>query len=103
MTEESFTEDKLKELRRIALEAARAGALVHERARRDALEVETKFSSSDLVTEIDREAERQIVSVISAARPLDAILGEEGAQVAGSSSVRWIIDPLDGTTNFVHG
>jgi myo-inositol-1(or 4)-monophosphatase len=103
MADESFTEDKLKELLSIAMEAARAGALVHEGARRDALEVDAKFSSNDLVTEIDREAERQVVSIIHAARPDDAILGEEGTQVTGSSGVRWIIDPLDGTTNFVHG
>src|SRR3954468_2096251 len=103
MSGESFTEDRLQELLRIAGEAGRAGAVVHSHAERGALEVQGKFSKSDLVTEIDREAERRIVSVIRAARPLDAVLGEEGARVAGSSGVCWVIDPLDGTTNFVHG
>jgi myo-inositol-1(or 4)-monophosphatase len=55
------------------------------------------------VTEIDVESERRLVSVIRAARPDDAIVGEEGANVAGSSGVCWILDALDGTTNFVHG
>ena len=57
----------------------------------------------NLVTEIDREAERQLVSTISQARPEDAIVGEEGTFVPGNSGVCWILDPLDGTTNFVHG
>jgi myo-inositol-1(or 4)-monophosphatase len=57
----------------------------------------------NLVTAVDREAERQLVSVITAARPHDSILGEEGAAIQGNSGVNWILDPLDGTTNFVHG
>src|SRR3954463_9455022 len=103
MAEESLPKDKLEELLRIAREVARAGSVVHKNARRDVLEAHAKSSHNDLVTEIDREAERRIVSAIRAARPLDAIIGEEGTQVAGNSGVCWIIDPLDGTTNFVHG
>src|SRR4030095_10459679 len=59
-------------------------------------------SASDLVTEIDREAERELVKAIRAQRPNDEIVGEEGANLGGDSGVRWILDPLDGTTNFVH-
>jgi myo-inositol-1(or 4)-monophosphatase len=65
--------------------------------------VAEKTSAADLVTEIDRAAERAIVEGIVAARPDDAILGEEGTDRAGSSGVRWVIDPLDGTTNYVRG
>jgi myo-inositol-1(or 4)-monophosphatase len=54
------------------------------------------------VTDVDREAERELVTAIRAARPRDGIIGEEGTNISGSSGVRWILDPLDGTTNFVH-
>jgi myo-inositol-1(or 4)-monophosphatase len=58
---------------------------------------------SDLVTEIDRSAERAIVDAIVAARPDDAILGEEGGDHrSGTSGVRWLIDPIDGTVNFLY-
>lgn len=69
----------------------------------DGLGVETKSSSVDLVTEVDRSAEMTIVRGLTDARPDDGVLGEEGAAVAGTSGVRWIIDPIDGTTNFVYG
>jgi myo-inositol-1(or 4)-monophosphatase len=55
------------------------------------------------VTEIDRAAERAIVGGIVAARPNDAILGEEGTSREGTSGVRWVIDPLDGTASYVLG
>lgn len=103
MSKETRPQEKFDELLGIAREAARVGAVVHRSMRRDALGVGAKSSLMDLVTEVDREAERQLVSVIREKRPGDAIIGEEGANVAGSSGVCWIIDPLDGTTNFVHG
>lgn len=65
--------------------------------------VGTKSSPTDLVTEVDQACEELLVSGIVSHRPEDAILGEEGANRQGSSGVRWIIDPLDGTTNFVYG
>jgi len=55
------------------------------------------------VTEIDRAGERAIVEGILAARPGDAILGEEGTDREGTSGVRWVIDPLDGTASYVRG
>ena len=67
------------------------------------LNIETKSSGSDLVSEMDRGAEALIVDLISASRPNDTILGEEGSNRMGSSGVRWIIDPLDGTTNYLFG
>ncbi len=69
----------------------------------EGLGVETKSSSVDLVTEVDRAAETTIVRGLTDARPHDGVLGEEGAAVTGTSGVRWIIDPIDGTTNFVYG
>ncbi|MDA8059067.1 MAG: inositol monophosphatase family protein [Nitrospiraceae bacterium] len=56
----------------------------------------------DLVTEIDLASERGIVSVIEESFPEDGILGEEGGEVRSGSECRWVIDPLDGTTNFAH-
>jgi myo-inositol-1(or 4)-monophosphatase len=55
------------------------------------------------VTEADRDAESAIIELIGRHRPEDGILGEEGAAVDGASGRRWVIDPLDGTVNFVHG
>jgi myo-inositol-1(or 4)-monophosphatase len=66
-------------------------------------EIGQKSGAGDLVTEIDRAAERAIVDGISAARPDDAILGEEGTDRPGTSGVRWVIDPLDGTASYVRG
>jgi myo-inositol-1(or 4)-monophosphatase len=66
------------------------------------LATDTKSSQTDLVTEYDIWAERTIVEAITAARPDDGFLGEEGACVEGSTGVTWLIDPIDGTTNFVY-
>lgn len=93
----------LAELEKVAVEAARAAARVHQsRALRD-LCVESKADASDLVTRIDREAETALVRVITGARPDDSIISEEGASMSGSSGVTWVLDPLDGTANLVHG
>jgi myo-inositol-1(or 4)-monophosphatase len=62
----------------------------------------TKSGAFDLVTETDRASEALVVERLSAAFPEDAILAEEGGAKAGTDA-RWIVDPLDGTTNFVHG
>ena len=93
----------LFELLEIAKHAAGLAAAVHRRAMDSGnLKFDTKSSTYDLVTEIDREAERVLVETIRAARQNDEIIGEEGTNVSGSSGVRWILDPLDGTTNFIH-
>jgi len=65
----------------------------------------TKSSPTDVVTEMDRQAEELIRSRILAARPDDAILGEEGGETgdAAGAPVRWVIDPLDGTVNYLYG
>lgn len=62
----------------------------------------TKSSPTDVVTEMDQSAERLITSRLLTARPGDAILGEEGGE-SGRGRVRWIVDPLDGTVNYLYG
>jgi len=65
--------------------------------------IETKSTSTDMVTEMDRATEVHLVEHLLAARPLDGTIGEEGTDRPGTSGVRWVIDPIDGTTNFVYG
>ena len=62
----------------------------------------SKSTLTDMVTSMDRASEQHIVDGIRAARPDDAIVGEEGTDDLGTSGVRWIIDPLDGTTNYLY-
>jgi myo-inositol-1(or 4)-monophosphatase len=83
--------------------AADAAVVVAKYAAERTFLVETKSSPTDLVTEADRESEALIVRKILAARPNDGLLGEEGAKRESTSGVRWVIDPIDGTTNFVYG
>jgi myo-inositol-1(or 4)-monophosphatase len=82
--------------------AQRAGALLLERfegGREQALE--SKSTPTDLVSEADLTAERTIRELLAAARPHDGFLGEEGGEQAGSSGLCWVVDPLDGTVNFL--
>ena len=87
----------------IAVKAARrAGNIIHRAADNiDHLTV-TKKSHADYVSEVDRFAEKAIVDILLQAYPTHAILAEEGG-AQGESEYVWIIDPLDGTTNFLHG
>ena len=64
---------------------------------------ETKTSGTDMVTDMDRASEALLAGTILAARPDDAFLGEEGTAGVGSTGVRWVVDPLDGTTNYLYG
>jgi myo-inositol-1(or 4)-monophosphatase len=87
----------------LACMAARAaGEMLAGHAGRPAV-VGTKTSSTDVVTEMDQAAERMIRELILAERPGDAILGEEGGQTGAGAPVRWIVDPLDGTVNYLYG
>lgn len=79
-----------------------AGRLAH-RMRLEGLAAEQKTSISDVVTAADRAAEALIVERLRAERPDDSILGEEGADHTGTSGRTWVIDPVDGTYNFVAG
>lgn len=73
------------------------------RLREDGLDVRRKTSVSDVVTEADNAAERHITSFLAEHRPADGVLGEEGTLVAGDHERRWVVDPVDGTYNFVTG
>jgi myo-inositol-1(or 4)-monophosphatase len=64
--------------------------------------VDVKSSSTDMVSDADREAEEAIVQLLRAERPDDGLLGEEGTDEAAANGRRWVIDPLDGTTNFLY-
>ncbi|MFL5899141.1 MAG: inositol monophosphatase family protein [Solirubrobacterales bacterium] len=99
------TEVETRELLDVARRAAAAGIEVAGAwfRRRGELEVEEKAASDDLVSEADRDAERAIRRVLAAARPRDGILGEEDGMTAGGTGVDWLIDPIDGTTNFLYG
>ena len=83
--------------------ARRAGDLAAQGRRRGLSTPDTKSSPTDMVTEFDRASESLIVSGLRAARPDDGIVGEEGANVAGTSGIEWFIDPIDGTTNYLYG
>jgi len=63
----------------------------------------SKSSETDLVSDADREAERAVRELLEAERPDDGLLAEEGSGSAGASGRRWIVDPLDGTINFLYG
>ncbi len=80
--------------------AVAAGELVFEGRKNGLTSVSTKSSDTDIVTEFDRASERLIVDGLAADRPDDAVIGEEGTDAAGVSGIRWLIDPIDGTTNF---
>jgi myo-inositol-1(or 4)-monophosphatase len=87
----------------LAVDTAReAGRLVAEGRSSAGRSVDVKSSSVDVVTAVDTASERLIVGRLLAARPDDAVLGEEGAARQGSSGVRWIVDPIDGTVNFLY-
>jgi myo-inositol-1(or 4)-monophosphatase len=91
------------ELLDIATEAARtAGALLLERFGTERV-LATKSTPTDVVSEADLAAERAIRAVLARRAPDDAIMGEEGEDTAGTSGRRWIVDPLDGTVNYLYG
>lgn len=79
-----------------------AGSLA-QRMRAAGLDAEEKTSISDVVTAADHAAERLVVETLATERPDDGVLGEEGASRDGSSGRTWVIDPVDGTYNFVAG
>ncbi|NEC66269.1 inositol monophosphatase family protein [Streptomyces sp. SID9727] len=102
MTETDHSSDVLLDL---ALEAARlAGRLLRDGRPAGLGVAATKSSPVDVVTEMDIAAEKLITEFLIERRPLDGYLGEEGGTTAeGSTGVRWVIDPLDGTVNYLYG
>jgi myo-inositol-1(or 4)-monophosphatase len=91
------------ELGRLAVDLATGAAELVRRSGRDELDIGSKSTDTDLVTVVDRASEQWLVDEIGRLRPDDAVLGEEGGGRAGTSRVRWVLDPIDGTVNFVLG
>jgi len=89
----------------VAERAARAGAAVAADAFRTDLDVETKRGKNDLVTDADRRAQRRVVEVIERSRPDETVIGEEEGlgSTLPAEGTAWIVDPIDGTTNYVYG
>lgn len=83
--------------------ATAAGALVREGRPERVVVAATKSSDVDPVTVMDRASEDLLREMIAAERPDDAILGEEGDDVAGTSGLTWVLDPIDGTVNYLYG
>ncbi len=95
---------ELRILHGLARKVARKAGTLQRSRYESGFGIDTKSASIDLVTEVDKACEAMIVEAIQAERPDDAILAEEGHGTdVDDARVRWIIDPLDGTTNFAHG
>jgi myo-inositol-1(or 4)-monophosphatase len=90
------------ELLEVAVEAARAAGAPRRARWRRPLEVGTKSTPTDPVTAADVAAEHAIRDVLARRRPADSILGEEGG-ATGDGALRWVVDPLDGTVNYMYG
>ena len=87
----------------VAVRAARAGGAVLRESLAGELDIEHKDGHADLVTAADRRSQEAVFAVIREAFPDHALLGEEGTAGAAAADEVWIVDPLDGTTNYVHG
>ena len=106
------TQDERHELRQLAERLATEAGAIALAGRRQAngwsgrsdnhIDGDTKSSLTDVVTEFDRAAEAHIVAELRRLRPDDAIVGEEGTADNGTSGYAWLLDPIDGTTNFVY-
>src|SRR4051794_35101421 len=94
--------DEPEALLALAVELARAAGEVL-RDRPATLDGDAKSTPTDIVTERDQAAERAILTRLRAARPDDAVLAEESGSSSGSGDVTWVIDPLDGTVNYLYG
>jgi len=80
-----------------------ADFISHEARNFDTSRIEHKDTANNLVSYVDKEAEKRIVKALAKILPGAGFLAEEGSKTVGSNEYRWIIDPLDGTTNFTHG
>ena len=94
-----------EELLGIAVRIARDAAATARRMRDEAItDVQTKSTDTDVVTAADRAVERQVIDALRRERPGDGVLGEEYGDSAGAAgAVRWILDPIDGTVNYLYG
>jgi myo-inositol-1(or 4)-monophosphatase len=88
----------------LAEQVARAAGALALQARQQAVDVTaTKSSPTDVVTAADTAAERLVRDLVARERPDDAVVGEEGQDRAGSSGLTWVVDPIDGTVNYLYG
>lgn len=88
----------------LAVDAARAaGALLLDRFGGPQSGVDAKSSATDMVSDADRDSERVLLDAIRAARPDDGLIAEESGHRPGTTGVVWVVDPLDGTTNYLYG
>jgi myo-inositol-1(or 4)-monophosphatase len=96
--------DELDVLLALAMRLAREAGAIQRSRYESGFAIRTKSQPIDLVTEVDHACEAHIVSALERERPQDAVLAEEGRGEDRSGALfRWVIDPLDGTTNFAHG
>ena len=83
--------------------ARMVGARIRSLREQGVAVADTKSSLTDVVTAADREAERLVAEALREARPHDGLLGEEGASTAGTTGITWVVDPIDGTVNYLYG
>lgn len=103
-TADDISAEVRAELRDLARDIAHdAGALV-KKIRREGVEIAaTKSTDTDVVTVADRAAEDRVRELLSRHRPDDGVLGEEDGSAQGTSGLTWVVDPIDGTVNYLHG
>jgi myo-inositol-1(or 4)-monophosphatase len=93
-----------QELLAVAVDIVRTAAALAGRLRADGVgEISTKSTPTDVVTAADKAVEQHVLTALRQRRPGDAVLGEETGGSAGSTGVRWILDPIDGTVNYMYG
>jgi myo-inositol-1(or 4)-monophosphatase len=97
------TNADLDDLLDLATRAARQAGILIKEAPNHALQTATKSSPTDFVTKMDRASEELIRQIILTARPGDGMIGEEGTSKLSHSGVSWLVDPIDGTTNYLRG
>ena len=96
--------ESARELETIAVAAAvAAGRLIHDERPAQLTTASTKTSDTDVVTIMDTRAEALLGDFLRAARPGDGFYGEEGAPVASATGITWVVDPVDGTVNYLYG
>jgi myo-inositol-1(or 4)-monophosphatase len=96
--------DTAQELLRVAVEVTRAAAELARDLRTDGVTgIATKSTATDVVTAADKATERYVRDVLRERRPGDTVLGEESGESSGTGAVRWILDPIDGTVNYLYG
>lgn len=98
-----MTTDEPRALRTLAERIAREAGDLAAAGRERGIEVSSKSTATDMVTQWDRAAESVILEGLALARPDDAVVGEEGGSRPGTTGLEWHVDPVDGTTNFLYG